>query len=170
MNISLNSIFTKNLNKKQILEICKLKDSHWKFGLNEQVNFFKKKCKKYDIHNLLYFNSKIIGYTTLGKRTYYDDSNIKKKYILFNTLIIHKKFRKKNFSSMLMTFNNDIIKKQNLFAFLICKNPVVNFYKKNGWNKLSKKCYSIKNKFLVKNGLIYNNKNYQKSYLFNLNM
>ena len=41
--LELKSIKTRNLKKQQILQICKLKDSQWKFGIKEQLKFFKKK-------------------------------------------------------------------------------------------------------------------------------
>ena len=39
--IIFKSIITKNLTNKNIHDICTLKETHWKFGLNSQLNFFK---------------------------------------------------------------------------------------------------------------------------------
>ena len=40
--ISLKNRTTKNLNKFAIEQICKLKNTEWRFGLNSQKSWFKK--------------------------------------------------------------------------------------------------------------------------------
>ena len=67
-NISLISKRTKRLNKKEIISICKLKNSHWKWTLKKQIQWFKKKVEPLDINNMLFFKKKLIGYTLLRKR------------------------------------------------------------------------------------------------------
>ena len=42
MNYSLVSLITSELNKNKILQISKLKDSQWSFGINSQIGWFKK--------------------------------------------------------------------------------------------------------------------------------
>ena len=100
---NLKSIITKKLLDQEIKEICLLKDKEWGFGLKSQIKWFRNNVKKYDINNLLYLKSKLIGYTLLRKRTYkLKNSSKKNKYLLFDTLIIDKKYRKKTFK-----FNNE---------------------------------------------------------------
>ena len=96
MNLSLVSLNTLKLNKDKIIKISKLKDSQWRFGINSQLEWFKNNIKRNDIHNLLYIKSKLIGYTLLRRRSF-NNNNLLKKYILFDTLIIHKDYRNKNF-------------------------------------------------------------------------
>ena len=78
-------------------------------------------------------------------------------YILFDTIIIKKNYRKKNFASMLMKFNNKIIKKSNLVSILICKKKLVNFYKKHKWDELKRQKIFIKDFMTEKYILTYNN-------------
>ena len=85
---------TDKLNKIQINEICRLKDSHWKYGLKSQRKFFNNKVSQADIHNLVINHKKIIGYTLLKKKKI-KFSKRQKNYFHFDTLIIDKKFRKK---------------------------------------------------------------------------
>ena len=61
-----------------------------------QLDWFRKNIKKNDLHNLLFYNKKLIGYNVLKKRTLYINK-IKKNYFLLDTLIIDKKFKKKNY-------------------------------------------------------------------------
>ena len=116
MNYSVVSLKTSKLNKNKIIEINRLKDSEWSFGVNSQLDWFKNNIKKNDIHNLLYFKSKLIGYTLLRRRSFNSKNKLKKKYILFDTFIIHKNYRNKKLSNLLMIFNNTIIRETGLFS------------------------------------------------------
>ena len=155
MYIKLKSLKTKSLKKKDIEEICKLKNKEWKYGLKSQLNFFEKNYHKLDIHNLIYFKKKLIGYTALRKRLYGIRNNFK-KYLLFDTLIIDSKFRKKKLSFELMNFNNKVIKKNKKFSFLICKSKMIKFYKKFDWVMLNKNNIRIEDHKFNSNGMIYN--------------
>ena len=83
MNFNLISFNTSQLSKDKVAQICKLKDSQWKFGIKSQHQWFKDNVKKNDIHNLFYIKSKLIGYTLLRIRLYNTDNNSKKKKLYF---------------------------------------------------------------------------------------
>ena len=51
---------TTDLNKNLVIEILKLKNTHWKKGLESQKKHFKENISKSDIHILLYYKKKII--------------------------------------------------------------------------------------------------------------
>ena len=155
MMISFYSIKTKKLKKKQVLDIIKLKDQHWKFGLKSQLFFFKKNFKSYDIHNLLYLSSKLIGYTALKRRTFYKKKE-KKKYLLFDTLVISKDFRNLKLSNIIMNFNNKIIVNNKMQSILICENKLYKFYKKFLWSKIDRKSIALKDYETKKNFMGFN--------------
>ena len=167
---NLRSVVSSKLKKKEIKDICHLKDKEWKFGLKSQVKWYNQHIKKSDTHNLLYIQNKLIGYTLLRKRSYrIGNKNTEKKYLLFDTLIIDKPYRKKKYSSLLMKFNNKVIKKRGFFSFLICEKKLVLFYKKNNWKKLNKKSINLIDHTFSSYGMIYNNKKKYKEYFFNIN-
>ena len=94
VTLVLKSISSIKLKKNQVKEICFLKNKEWKFGIKSQIKWFKNNIKKNDIHNMLYSKTKLIGYTLLRKRTYkIENSRRNKNYLLFDTLIIDKKYR-----------------------------------------------------------------------------
>jgi hypothetical protein len=130
--IKLECKTTKYLSKKDILNICLLKKKNWKYSINSQLNWFKNNIKKNDLHNLLFYNKKLIGYNSLNKRTLYINK-IKKNYLLLDALILNKKFRKKKLSNLLMKLNNIIIKQTKVPSFLLCNNNLISFYKKFLW-------------------------------------
>ena len=168
MNYSLVSLKTSKLDKNKIIQISNLKNSQWSFGINSQLEWFKNNIKKNDIHNLLYFNSKLIGYTLLRRRSFNNNNKFKKIYLLFDTLIIHKDYRNKKLSNLLMIFNNTIIRETGLFSFLICKNDLVGFYKKYDWIKLNKKNIKVVDHSFSTNGMLFNT-NKIKKYNFYIN-
>lgn len=138
-----------DLTKKEILAICKLKNTEWKRSLNSQLEWFEKNIKNKDVHNCLYFKKALIGYTLLRLRRVLNLE--KKKYFLLDTLIVKKEFRKKNLSSLIMYFNNYIIKQKKIMGFLICNKNKINFYKIFFWKTLKNKKIKIESK------LNYNN-------------
>ena len=136
--------FTNNLTKEEIHQIIKLKNSYWNFGLKSQNEWFKKRTniKKKDIHIFIKNKKNIIGYVQLGYRKF----NIKKnsqKYLLFRTLIINKKFRKKFLSKKIMNKVMDIINNKRIISFLTCKKGLVKFYNKYNWKRLKKNEFKI---------------------------
>jgi hypothetical protein len=160
MSFILTSIVSSRLSKKQIKAICELKNQQWRYKIKSQINWYKKNIKRNDIHNLFYIDTKLIGYTLLRKRT----CNINKmrkelKYLLFDTLIIDKKHRGKNFSNLMMNFNNIIIKQSGYISFLKCNKELVNLYKKFSWIKIKINNIAIKDHLFLGCGMIYNKMN-----------
>lgn len=169
-NFLLKSITTSKLSNNEIKQICSLKDSQWKFGINSQFKWFKNNVKKFDLHNLFYIKSKLVGYTLLRKRTC-KIKNLKNNnyYLLFDTLVIDKKFRDMKLSDLLMSFNNTIIKLSGFSSFLICRNELVGFYKKNNWTKLNNKDFSLMDHSFSSNGMVFNKKKIKKKTIYFIN-
>ena len=160
MNFSLKSISTYKLSKNQIRTICVLKNQKWKYGIRSQLIWFKENVKRNDIHNLLYVNIKLIGYTLLRKRTCnINKMKNKSKYLLFDTLIIDKKYRGKKLSNLMMFFNDKVIKKTKNFSFLRCNKKLINFYKKFDWIKLKTSNFAMKRDLFSSYGMIFNQQN-----------
>ena len=151
-----------DLNKKTIYSICKLKDSQWKYGLESQLSWYSKNVKPDDLHNMLFINNELIGYTLLRKRTiklFQNNKIFLKKYLLFDTLIIDTKNRKQNLGSNLMDFNSKIILTQKLSSFLICNDDLVKFYEKYNWVILKNDLFQVMDHKFSTNGLICNHLN-----------
>jgi len=165
------SILSSRLTNHEIKQICLLKDKQWKFGIKSQLKWFKNNIKKFDLHNLFYIKSKLIGYTLLRKRTS-KIKNLKKNipYLLFDTLVIDNKYRGMKLSHLLMSFNNTIIKQSGFSSFLICSNELVSFYKKNNWTKLNNKEFSVMDSLFSSNGMVFNQKIFKKKIFYYINI
>ena len=166
--VKYKNIRTKHLSKSLINNICNLKDSHWKFGLSSQKKWFIRNNKKNDLHNLLFYKKELVGYTILKKKKIYYGKN-NKYYLLFDTLIINKKYRNLKLSHILMRHNNSEIKKSDYCSFLLCNKKLIKFYKKFLWKnvhykiKIVSKNGNFQNKRLLSYNL--NNKNFKKNVL-----
>tara|TARA_B110000008_G_C16942036_1_gene552883 strand:- start:1071 stop:1610 length:540 start_codon:yes stop_codon:yes gene_type:complete len=168
-NISLKSIVSNKLTNIEIKQICLLKDKQWKFGIKSQLEWFKNNIKKFDLHNLLYIKSRLVGYTLLRKRTCKIENLKNTYYLLFDTLVIDKKNRGKKLSDLLMCFNNVIIKRSGFISFLICSNELLSFYEKNNWTKLNKKVFNVPDHPFLSNGMVFNKKKNIKRFIFYIN-
>jgi hypothetical protein len=157
MKYLIHSKKTFQLKKNEVMQICKLKNSFWKFGLRSNLDWFRNKIKSNDIHNLIFYNFKLIGYTVLRVNSLFKNKN-KIKYFYFDSLIIDKKYRSNKFSSILMHLNNQIILKNKKISFLICQKQMVKFYKKFSWKLLNKKYFTIKDHKFSSCGMFFNNK------------
>lgn len=166
--INLVSKTTGQLNLREINSICVLKNTQWKFGVKSQLKWFKRNIKSFDIHNLFFLKNKLVGYTLLRKRNYIS-KNLKKKYLLFDTLIIKKEFRKKKYSTIMMNFNNEIIKHNNCLSYLMCAKNLVSFYKKYNWKKLNNSSFVVVDHPFNTNGMIFNYNNTTSKLKFYIN-
>ena len=134
----LKSKLTKKLRKKEILSICKLKNTHWKYGIKSQVDWFNENVQDNDIHNLAYLKERLVGYVSLRKRNFLL-KNKKKNYFYFDTLIVSKKHRNIKIGYALSNLTVNVIKKAKIHSMLVCKKKIISFYEKYKWKKVIQK-------------------------------
>ena len=137
--ITFKSLRTKKLPKQYKKKILHLKMQHYKYSYSKQKLWFENKIKNNDLHNIIFFNKKLAGYTCLRVNKYSTSKNQLKKNLIFDTCIIDNDLRSLGLGSLLMKFNNKIIRKIKKPAFLLCKKNLLNFYKKFKWKKINKK-------------------------------
>lgn len=140
--VDLYSVKTENLKKKQILSICKLKNSFWRWTIKKQLEWYKKTVKKKDINNMLIINNNLAGYCLLRKRKAYQN-NKSFIYYYLDSFVINKKYRNNGSGRDFLLFNNKILKKVKKHSMLTCRKGVHNFYKKCGWKIIPKNKFQI---------------------------
>ena len=160
-NIKLYSKKTYTLSSFDKKNIFKLKKKNYNFELKKQQKWFEANIKKNDIHNLLFFKKKLIGYNCLRSVDFFffRKKNIlyKKKFLLFDTLIIDPKFRKKGLSVIILRKSLQLIRLKRKIGVLFCKNSMINYYKKFLWLKFNKKVFFSNHVLKSKKALmIYN--------------
>ena len=102
---------------------------------------------------MIFSGTTLIGYTVLR---YKKDKN--KLFLLLDTFIIHRSFRKNNLGEILMMLNNNEIISSKLPCVLQCKNNLKLFYKKYNWKKYSENGLNYKGKNFFYYQMIFNNK------------
>ncbi len=130
--IKLVSLRTRQLDNVLKRKIFILKKEKWNYSLNKQNLWFSKNIHLNDIHNCLFINKNLIGYTLLRRRTFVT-KKLKMKYFYFDTLIIKQSHRKKGISRFLMELNSYQIKKYKTTSILVCNTGMQNYYRKFGW-------------------------------------
>jgi len=94
---------------------------------------------------MIFKGNKLIGYTILRHKNI-KINNLKKNFLLLDTIIIDNSFRDKNLGEILMYFNNNQILVSDNYSILQCKNKHINFYKKFNWKKINKKNLNFENR------------------------
>ena len=121
----------KNSDKKKIFF---LKNQFWKYGLNNQKEWFNKNIKKNDLHLLIKKKSIILAYNCLRKKKINNDI-----YYVLDTIIVDKNFKKRKFGRYLMGLNKLISCLNDKPIFLKSNKKSVKFYKKSEFSFLIKK-------------------------------
>jgi predicted N-acetyltransferase YhbS len=134
----LKATLTKKLKKNEILSICKLKNTHWKHGINSHLIWFNEHVQKNDIHNLAYLKEKLVGYALLRNRNFLIKKK-KGKYLYYDTLIVAKKQRKQKIGHKLANLIEKVIKKSKLHSMLVCEKKNELFHKRYKWKKKNNK-------------------------------
>ena len=140
--LKLECVKTKNLKINIINKILSLKNSYWKYNVSSQKSFFKSNIKKNDFHILLISEKKLLAYGCLRKGIIIK-KNKKIKHIRFDTFIISKSSRGKNYSYLLINFINKIIENSNCTGILFTGIELINLYKKFNWKVVEPKKFKI---------------------------
>lgn len=108
--------------------------------ITSQKMFFLKNIGPNDFHIVLYLKKILIGYVCLRKqKLYIKNKDETKNYLHFDTCIVKKQFRGKNYTKLLMNFTNKVIENSKCISILYCEKNLVTFYKKYGWKISNKK-------------------------------
>jgi hypothetical protein len=162
-NLNIFSKATFKLSNLIVKKILKLKSTHYKFSISEHNKWFKNNIKQKDIHNIIFFKKKLVGYNCLRKLKIIDNNISEDKFILFDTLIIDFNFRKLGLSKFIMKKSNQIIKKKKAIGILYCKKEMISYYTKFNWSVIQRK--QIKLDLISKKTLIPMIFNLKKNYI-----
>ncbi len=143
--LSLIKVKTKNLSIKQINKICKIKMQKWKFNFKSQKKFLLKNYNSEDIHQMVLIKDKVVGYNCLKFI-----NNLNETIMIFDSLIVHKNYRKMGISSIILFSSiNEILNKKK-HCYLYSDKTLQKYYEKFGWTRINKN----KIKMIKKNNLI----------------
>ena len=129
--ISNNALTEKHLN-----DIGALKAQHWPHPVSSQVDWILKNYNENDLHVILDDNGFTAGYVALADlKVTFDGKNADALGI--SCLCVDKNYQGKGLGLLIMEKAFKIAKEKNKTLCLLCKEKLVDFYKKCGYLILS---------------------------------
>jgi hypothetical protein len=125
-----------DITKELLIQIAVLKKYHWKYALEEHLNWMKENLNLNDIHVVMENdNSELIAYLNLVNIsiTLNDNEN---DFLGIGNVCVNVKNR--GYGSMLLKEVNGFIYANNLRGALLCKDVLAPFYQLNDWELVEK--------------------------------
>lgn len=134
--IQLEVIQHKNINKKQLDDIIKVKSHAWSYSYRSQLDWINSNLKDSDIHVLLKKESLAIAYLNLITiQLMINDENVEG----LGVGNVCTTIKGEGWGRKIMLETNKIIKNRNKVGLLFCKKELNGFYCKNNWKIINRK-------------------------------
>ena len=144
------------LQKKQIAE---LKNQHWAYGIESQLEWIDNNIRCEDFHLLGYINNNeegrfLCAYLTM-QRIQGEINNAKQEFTGIGGVCVSKKYEHSGFGSALIQEANNVIASNKTIGLLLCKDKLVGFYNRNGWELIKPSCVFVEGKEFKFNVMTY---------------
>jgi len=162
-----------SISREDLLMISKLKDQHWSFGIDSQVDWIKKNIKDGDVH--------LIGEETVSERgiairayatlTHLQVSidNENHTGIGIGSVCVDKELLHQGLGKELILEANKYINNCKCLGVLLCKDYLVAFYKKCNWNLLKYNVAEVGGIDFKQNIMVLDNVDFCRSIIINRN-
>lgn len=122
------------------LAIAEIKNQHWPYGIQSQIDWMNANIMENDLHLLgLEENGdayNLIAYLTLSRIKAVID-NQEDQFIGIGGVCIDKEHLHTGLGKILVEESNRYIVKQGMQGMLLCKDNLIPFYHKCGWQKVN---------------------------------
>lgn len=128
-----------DLSIKEALDIIEIKSIAWPYDADSQFQWMIRNLQENDLHFLLHDNKdgKLLAYLNLVELEAVFEDNRKRSCWGLGNVCARETGKGKGREIMLSL--NDFINDNNLTALLLCKDTLIDFYKKVGWEELENK-------------------------------
>ena len=117
-------------------DIVAIKQQHWNYPYDAQIEWMRNNLKKNDMHLLLYEDGQPVAYLNLVNVTVYVDGNQMPAVGIGNVCVTKCKIGY-GIGRKIVQKANDIIKELCMVGVLLCKEELLDFYGKFGWHELT---------------------------------
>ena len=132
----------KDMNKLDFEEAIEIKSKQWAYGYYDQYVWMKKNLQKSDLHVFLKKNNRNVAYLNLiDIKVSINHDDIKIDAIGIGSVCAI--CRGYGYGNEIMSLVNEYIIRENKIGLLICKRPLLKFYKNLGWYQLNHENYDI---------------------------
>jgi predicted N-acetyltransferase YhbS len=145
---------TKDLSEQQIVEINGLKQQHWKYSEAEHMRWFRENIKQDDKHVLLREGGELAAYLNLVNVDVKISGKTIKMLGIGNVCVSVTK-EGSGMGAVLMAVTNSYLKRKKLCGILFCRDKVVGFYIRAGWEKVEAREIAVEEKLCDCNAMIY---------------
>ena len=123
-----------DLSVAEKLQIAELKNQHWPYGIESQLQWMKENVKPNDVHLLGFdaLTTNLLAYITIVQLIVSIDG-IVKPMLGIGGVCISKVIEHSGYGKSLTKMAEAFIQNHNLQGILLCKDELVHFYKKCGW-------------------------------------
>ena len=123
---------TNDLSKNEIEKIIYLKMQFWDYSFNKQKIWFENNINEDDLHFLVFNDDRLLAYLNAIK-TYAIIDGKKINIIGIGNVCVDSEFQKNGIGHFLMRSVNNYLISNSLFGMLLCKDNLIDFYKKLDW-------------------------------------
>lgn len=125
-----------NLSIKEALDIIEIKSIAWPYDADSQFQWMIRNLQENDLHFLLRDdkNGEISAYLNLVELEAYFEDNLKVPCWGLGNVCVREKGKGRGQEIMLLL--NDYIKNNNLTALLLCRDKLIGFYTRVGWEEI----------------------------------
>ncbi len=132
------------LTSAQLDDIIRLKQQHWKYSYECQLNWIKANLQEGDLHLLMQIDGVSVGYLNIVLVDMHTKGTIISCKGIGN-VCVDLAYRKQGFGRKIMEKANEIIRENQDIGVLLCRSPLVPFYESLGWKKVDYTCLEIQN-------------------------
>lgn len=137
--------------------ICEIKDENWPYGIVKQKKWIEENIQKDDVHVLVFDDEqKLIGYTNLVYRTLVINESVTTSIFGIGNVCVSNQSKKSGIGKFMMLEINKYIILKNIPGLLFCKDNLIPFYLKCGWNLLDPSKISCDFNMTDINSMIFN--------------
>ena len=124
-----------DLSQRDLLRICELKNQHWPYGMESQTQWMQNNLQDADYHllGLKEDEDRLTAYLTVTELTVERDGK-SERMLGLGCVCVDKRIEHGGYGKQLVKAANAFIRSQQCEGILLCKDSLVGFYQKCGWN------------------------------------
>ena len=132
----INFIRHKEISNELLTEIAIIKKYHWKYTIEEHLNWMKENLDLNDIHVLMKDeNSELIAYLNLVNISI-TLNEIENDFLGLGNVCVNEK--KRGYGSILLKNVNGFLRTNKIRGAVLCKDLLIPFYRINDWKHVEK--------------------------------
>lgn len=132
MKLNKKIIFKKNISKKEIEDLCKIKVEHWNYDLKSQINWWKENSDEDYLIITLMSGKKKVAFLRIRRREIFI-YNKPLKCSFITEVCVSNKFKSMGVGRKIMFEANKYLISQKEVGYLLCFKDKDEFYKKCKW-------------------------------------